>query len=98
MLKKMRNWLAEACGSPTTFSAFLPDDFFPPFFKFCADFFPTFLTTLDVLRRLYSIFVFCYAVQSLSRPYKTLSPFPGGGGVKAIPRTALLLSKSAIKA
>ncbi len=44
------------------FSAFFqmpkPDDFFPPFFKFCVDFFPTFLTTLDVLRRLYSIFVF----------------------------------------
>ena len=34
----------------------------------------------------------CYAVQSSSRPYKTLSPFLGGG-VKAIPWTALLLSK-----
>jgi hypothetical protein len=41
----------------------------------------------------YLFFCFvCYAVQSLSRLYKTLSPFLGGG-VKAIPRTALLLSK-----
>jgi hypothetical protein len=47
MLGKMRKWLAEA---GQLFPAFLPHDFFPPFFKFCVDFFPTFLTNLDVLR------------------------------------------------
>ncbi len=66
------------------------------------DFFLPFLTTLDVLRPLSSVclcFCFCfvcYPAQSLSRQYKTLSPFPGGEGVKAIPRTALLLSKISV--
>ncbi len=64
------------------------------FFKFCVDFFLPFLTFLDVLRWLSSIFCFvCYAVQSSSRQYKMLSPFFLGGCIKAIPRTALLLSK-----
>ncbi len=74
---------------------------FPAFFKFCFDFFPPFF---DNFRRLKTTFfvLFCmgfsYAVQSLSRQYKRLSPFlGGGGGLKAIPRTALLLSITIIQ-
>jgi hypothetical protein len=77
-----------------------PDDFFLPFFKFCVDFFPTFLTTRRFKTTLFYL-RFCfvwYAVQSSSLQYKMLSPFLGGGwGVKAIPRTALLLSKTTVQ-
>ncbi len=60
---------------------------------------PPFPALFDSFRRFKTTFFYlcfcfaCYPVQSLSRQYKTLSPFQGGGGIKAIPRTALLLSK-----
>jgi hypothetical protein len=79
----------EAGGSPRNPAA--ARQLFPAFFKFCVDFFLPFLTTLDILRQLSAIFVYfgLFAMQ-----YKLLSPFLGGGCVKAIPRTALLLSKT----
>ncbi len=97
MLKKWENGWRKPVEARQLFPTFLPNDFFPPFFKFCVDFFPTFLTTFWHFKTTYFyLCIFCYAVQSLSRQYKTLSPFLGGGCVKAIPRTALLLSKSPI--
>ncbi len=76
------------------------DNIFPPFLKFCDDFFP-FL--FDNFRRLmttfYPCFCFCfyfvcYAVQISSHVVQNaIIFFRVGGCVKAIPRTALLLSK-----
>jgi hypothetical protein len=76
-----------AGGSPTTFS------------RLFSNFVLNFPNLLDNFRHFkmilfYLCFCFvCYEVQSSSRQYKTLSPFLGGGCIKAIPRTALLLSK-----
>jgi hypothetical protein len=58
------------------------------------------LTTLDVLRQLSAIFVFVlFAMQYKVRLGSTKCyHLFWGGGVKAIPRTAMLLSKKEVKA
>jgi hypothetical protein len=63
----------------------------PPFSKFKTTF-HSFLTTLDVLERLVFCFV-CCAIQILFSAVESSITFLGVG-VKAIPRTALLLSRN----
>ncbi len=66
-------------------------------FKIMCQLFPALFDNFRCLKTTFFYLCFrfvCYAVQSLSRQYKTLSPFLGGEGVKAILKTALLLSKS----
>jgi hypothetical protein len=50
----------EACRSPRKSAE--ARRLFPSFFKFCVDFFPPFLTTLDILRWLSAIFVFVFVL------------------------------------
>ncbi len=93
--KKWENGWRKPAEAQQLFPTFLPKDFFNLFSNFVSTFsrpfWQRFNTTL-----FYHCFCFvCYAVQSSSLQYKTLSPFLRGGGcVKAIPRTALLLSKT----
>jgi hypothetical protein len=63
---------------------------FGPFFQILCQFFPANFRHFKTTFCLCFCFV-CHAVQIAQ--YKMQLPFLGGGGVKAIPRTALLLSK-----